>query len=44
MRFLCSFHYGFYCDVKLRNLYSFLMFVACCSKSALDLVQNSCHR
>ncbi|KAG0663846.1 hypothetical protein C6P46_002071 [Rhodotorula mucilaginosa] len=30
MRFLCSFHYGFYCDVKLRNLYSFLMFVACC--------------
>ncbi len=32
MRFLCTFHYGFYCDVKLRNLYSFLMFVACCSK------------
>ncbi|KWU41339.1 hypothetical protein RHOSPDRAFT_13794, partial [Rhodotorula sp. JG-1b] len=30
MRFLGSFHYGFYCDVKLRNLYSFLMFVACC--------------
>ncbi|GAA5868705.1 hypothetical protein JCM3774_003631 [Rhodotorula dairenensis] len=30
MRFLGSFHYGFYCDEKLRNLYSLLMFVACC--------------
>lgn len=32
MRFLGSFHYGFYCDEQLRNLYSLLMFVACCSE------------